>query len=195
MLASASPRRAELLFRLGLPFVVRASGVDESGLEHLTPPEQALELARLKARSVGQPGEWVLAADTLVALQERVLAKPADQAEYRHFIRLLSGRGHTVFTGFALRDPKGREWRGVEATQVFFRELADWEIEWYVASGEGMDKAGGYGVQGKGMVLVERIVGDFYTVMGLPVARVWKALVQAGFPLALPAANEAGSDD
>jgi septum formation protein len=78
---------------------------------------------------------------------------------------------------------------------VFFRELADWEIEWYVASGEGMDKAGGYGVQGKGMVLVERIVGDFYTVMGLPVARVWKALVQAGFPLALPAANEAGSDD
>lgn len=184
VLASGSPRRAELLSRLGLPFVVRVSGADEAGLEHLSPLQQAGELAQRKARTVWQPGEWVLAADTLVALGKQVLGKPADQGEYRRFIRLLSGRDHTVFTGFALRTPEGAEYTGVEATRVFFRELADWEIEWYVASGEGMDKAGGYGVQGKGMVLVERLEGDFYAVMGLPVARVWEGLKQAGYPLA-----------
>ncbi|MER3480268.1 MAG: septum formation protein Maf [Meiothermus sp.] len=184
VLASASPRRAELLFRLGLPFVARVSGVDESGLEHLSPPEQALELARLKARSVWQRGEWVLAADTVVALAGQVLGKPADPAENRVFLRLLSGRQHTVFTGLALLNPAGAEYALVEPAEVFFRALADWEIGWYVASGEGMDKAGGYGVQGKGMVLVERIEGDFYTVMGLPMARAWGALAQAGYPLA-----------
>jgi septum formation protein len=199
VLASGSPRRAELLSRLGLPFVVRVSGVDESGLEHLSPPEQARELARLKARAVWQPGDWVLAADTVVAVEDRVLGKPADQAECRHFIRLLSGRKHTVFTGFVLLDPAGTEHAQVEPAEVFFRSLADWEIEWYVASGEGMDKAGAYGVQEKGMVLVERLEGDFYTVMGLPVARVWEALSRAGYPLVEPAIpwgrNGVGADD
>lgn len=184
VLASASPRRAELLLRLGLPFVARVSGVDETGLEHLPPAEQALELARLKARSVWHRGEWVLAADTVVALAGQVLGKPADQAENRVFLRRLSGRQHTVFTGLALLNPAGAEYALVEPAEVFFRALADWEIGWYVASGEGMDKAGGYGVQGKGMVLVERIEGDFYTVMGLPMARAWGALAQAGYPLA-----------
>ena len=199
VLASGSPRRAELLSRLGLPFVVRVSGVDESGLEHLSPPAQARELARLKARAVWQRGDWVLAADTVVALEDRVLGKPADRDEYRRFIRLLSGRRHTVFTGFVLLHPEGAEHAHVEPAEVYFRRLADWEIEWYVASGEGMDKAGGYGVQEKGMVLVERLEGDFYTVMGLPVARVWEALTKAGYPMVTtatsPADNGVQADD
>jgi septum formation protein len=110
-----------------------------------------------------------------------LLGKPASVAENRAFLERLSGQTHTVFTGLALILPSGRAVALVDAAQVRFRQLEDWEIEWYASSGEGLDKAGGYGVQERGMVLVEGIEGDFYTVMGLPVRRLWQLLAEEGY--------------
>ncbi len=181
VLASGSPRRRELLARLGLPFVVRPPEVSEELPVGEEPAAAALRLAAEKARAGG--GEWVVAADTVVAVDGRVLGKPRDRAENRHFLELLSGRSHTVHTGLAVLHPGGLETL-VSSTEVRFRELADWEIAAYAASGEGLDKAGGYGIQEKGMMLVAGIEGDFFTVMGLPVAQLWEVLARAGYPLA-----------
>ncbi|WP_183677799.1 Maf family protein [Oceanithermus desulfurans] len=181
VLASGSPRRRELLARLGLPHRVEPPSVDESVVPGEDPADAARRLAQLKVRST--PGAWVLAADTVVAVDGRILGKPRDLAENRRFLELLSGRDHWVHTGLALRAPAGTA-ALVSSTRVRFRKLADWEIAAYAASGEGLDKAGGYGIQEKGMVLVEAVEGDFFTVMGLPVARLWEALARLGYPLA-----------
>ncbi|WP_456412636.1 Maf family protein [Oceanithermus profundus] len=180
VLASGSPRRRELLARLGLPHRVAPPRVDESVAPGEDPADAARRLAQLKARNAS--GAWVVAADTVVAVDGRVLGKPRDPAENRRFLELLSGRDHWVHTGLALRAPTG-ETALVSSTRVRFRDLADWEIAAYAASGEGLDKAGGYGIQEKGMVLVEAVEGDFFTVMGLPVARLWQALARLGYPL------------
>jgi len=181
ILASASPRRRELLERLGLPFVVRPPAVDEAAVIGETPREGALRLAKLKAAAV-QNG-WVVAADTVVEIDGRFLGKPQDVAENERFLRLLSGRPHWVHTGLAVAAPSGQK-ALVTSTTVYFRQLADWEIKAYAASGEGLDKAGGYGIQEKGMALVDKIKGDFFTVMGLPVAALWESLAELGYPLA-----------
>ena len=181
ILASQSPRRAELLKRLSLPFEARPADIDEEALGHLEPPQMAQALAVQKAQAIWQPEQWVLAADTVVALDTEVLGKPRDPEENKAFLRRLSGRTHTVYTGFAIQTPAGHLHRDVAAAKVAFRVLQEWELEWYVASGEGLDKAGGYGAQGLGMVLLERIEGDFYTVMGLPVSRVWQRLYELGY--------------
>ncbi|MCX7801719.1 MAG: Maf family protein [Meiothermus ruber] len=181
ILASQSPRRAELLQRLALPFEARPADIDEETLGHLEPAQMALELATQKAQAVWQPGQWVLAADTVVALGDETLGKPRNPQENRRFLQQLSGRQHTVYTGFAILKPNRGLHREVALAQVAFRPLQAWELEWYVQSGEGLDKAGGYGAQGLGMVLLERIEGDFYTVMGLPVSRVWQRLYELGY--------------
>ncbi len=181
VLASGSPRRRELLERLGLPFVVRPVAVDEEVRSGEAPDAAAERLARLKAHAT--TGDWVVAADTVVAIDGRVLGKPRDARENRDFLRLLSGRPHLVHTGLALTSPE-IEKTLVSTTKVHFRHLADWEISAYAASGEGLDKAGGYGIQEKGMALVEKIEGDFFTVMGLPVAALWESLAELGYPLA-----------
>lgn len=181
VLASASPRRAELLARLGIPFVVRPSGVDEDDLAHLEAAPQAQTLAQRKVEQVWQPGDWALGADTVVSLEGQVLGKPTSPHQQRHFLRMLSGKRHTVYTACALKQPEGGLVLLLETAQVTFRPLADWEVDWYTDLGEGMDKAGGYGVQEKGMVLVKGIEGDFYTVMGLPVAALWQSLQQIGY--------------
>jgi septum formation protein len=181
ILASQSPRRAQLLERLGLPFQTRPAHLDEEASNHLTPEALARTLALHKAQAVWRSGEWVVAADTVVALNGVLLGKPASVAENRAFLERLSGQTHTVFTGLALILPSGRAVALVDAAQVRFRQLEDWEIEWYASSGEGLDKAGGYGVQERGMVLVEGIEGDFYTVMGLPVRRLWQLLAEEGY--------------
>jgi septum formation protein len=183
ILASTSPRRRELLERLRLPFTVAAPGGDEALHPGEAPEIAARRLAALKAASVEAPGAWVVAADTLVELDGRVLGKPRDPAENRRFLRALSGRTHQVHTGLAVRSPAGDE-ALVSSARVRFRELADWEIEAYAASGEGLDKAGGYGIQERGMILVEGVEGDFFTVMGLPVAQLWATLARLGYPLA-----------
>lgn len=181
ILASQSPRRAELLGRLSLPFIAVPADIDEDRLGHLEPGDLARTLAAEKARAVGRAGQWVLAADTVVALGHQTLAKPRDKAENRVFLERLSGRTHTVFTGFAIQTPDGTLHSQLAEAAVTFRRLSEWELEWYSHSGEGLDKAGGYGAQGLGMVLLEKIDGDFYTVMGLPVSRVWQALHELGY--------------
>ncbi|WP_293179451.1 Maf family protein [Oceanithermus sp.] len=180
VLASGSPRRRELLARLGLPFEVRPPAAEEAPRPGETPAQTARRLAEAKAAAV--MGDWVVAADTVVEVEGRALGKPRDAEENERFLRLLSGRDHRVHTGLALVGPGGAA-SLVSTATVRFRQLADWEIAAYAASGEGLDKAGGYGIQEKGMVLVEAIEGDFFTVMGLPVARLWTLLDELGYPL------------
>ena len=182
LLASGSPRRRELLGRLGVAFSVQAAGIEE--VSHFTDPaEIAADLARQEALALQAPGAPVLAADTLVALDGRVLGKPKDGAENLAYLDLLSGRTHAVFTGVALRDLHGGLEVGVERTLVSFRDLTPGERRFYAASGEGLDKAGGYGIQDLGVGLVTRIEGDYSNVVGLPLARVTAMLRRAGIPV------------
>uniref|UniRef100_A0A7C5REZ9 dTTP/UTP pyrophosphatase n=1 Tax=Thermus caliditerrae TaxID=1330700 RepID=A0A7C5REZ9_9DEIN len=176
-LASGSPRRRALLEALGYPLRVVPPGVIEEPLA-LPPQELALALARRKGEAVA--GEWVLAADTVVELEGRSLGKPKDLEENHTFLRWLSGREHRVHTALYLRTPKDLVVE-VHTAKVRFRPLSEEEIAWYVGSGEGLDKAGGYGAQGLGMALLEGVEGDFYTVVGLPVARVFALLWARGF--------------
>ena len=170
ILASASPRRRALLQKLGLPFVVRAMDVDERVDE---PPERAVVcLAERKARAVaGTLDEGlVIGADTLVSLDGRALGKPADAAEAKAMLRALSGRRHEVYTGVCVLDVlTGRALTRAECARVRFRDLSETEIEAYVASGEPMDKAGAYAIQGGAGAFVAQLEGAFENVMGLPI--------------------------
>lgn len=187
-LASASPRRAELISKLQIPFAVEAPNIDEDGLEHLPPHVIATQLAQKKAKAVWAEGKWVLSADTVVAINDSTLAKPQSIEENVLFLRALSGQSHTVFTGFTILGPTGVEQTHVDESRVYFRDLPNHTIHQYANTGEGLDKAGGYGAQGLGMILIERIEGDFYNVMGLPVRRVWATLEAMGF-FAIPQKN------
>ena len=178
VLASQSPRRAEILRRAGIPFVVRAAAVDETPLAHEKPEEYVRRLAELKARAVpAAPGEIVLGADTTVAIDGEVLAKPEDAADARRMLRLLSGRRHEVLTGVCLLS-EGRAVCECAATAVWFVPLSDGEIAEYAASGEPMDKAGAYGIQGLASKYVEKIEGCYFNVVGLPVALVYRMLAE-----------------
>jgi septum formation protein len=172
VLASGSPRRRELLGKLGVKFRVRAADIDED-IPERDPARMVAELARQKARAVAllEPGNVILAADTTVALEGAILNKPASIPENAEFIARLSGRWHEVYTGMCFNTPDG-EFVAVERTRVKFRELSRFEIEGYAQSGEGLDKAGGYGIQERGMALVEALEGDFFNVVGLPIARL-----------------------
>lgn len=180
ILASASPRRRELLARTGLPFTAVNAEADETPPPGASPCETALALARRKAeaaRRFARPGDVVLAADTVVDLDGRALGKPKDESQARAMLAALSGRGHLVHTGFCILCGS-REESGAETTAVTFFPLTAEEINRYVATGEPMDKAGAYGVQGLGALLVQRVDGDFYNVVGLPIARVARLLRQ-----------------
>jgi len=176
VLASRSPRRAELLQAAGFEFSVRAAEVDETPREGEAPREYVLRLAEEKARAVeADDGEIVLAADTTVVLGSEIMGKPADSADAARMLRALSGQMHEVITGICLRG-------GIQAvcdyasTAVWFAELSDAEITNYVASGEPMDKAGAYGIQGLGSRFIERIDGSYSNVVGLPVALTYRRL-------------------
>ncbi len=182
ILASGSPRRRQLLEQIGLDFRVAASDIDETVEEGL-PPAQIVEwLSAQKAEAVAaqaMPGELVLAADTIVCLEDTVLGKPADELEAFKMLTALSGSRHQVYTGVTLlRD--GEKLTGHEVTNVTFRELTEAEITAYIATGEPRDKAGAYGIQGVGALLVERIEGDYFNVMGLPLCRLGQMLRQFG---------------
>ncbi len=172
ILASGSPRRRELLGKLGVSFRVRVSDVDED-IPELDPARFVETLAREKAGAIAvlETDASVIAADTTVALEGRILNKPADIEENAEFIEHLNGRWHEVYTGICVVHA-GQTLSAVELTRVKFRDLSQAEIRGYAASGEGLDKAGGYGIQELGMALVERIEGDFFNVMGLPVVRL-----------------------
>jgi septum formation protein len=184
VLASASPRRRELLGQLGLAFEVSAADIDETPHPGEAAPAYVLRLAREKARTVANrnPGAWVLAADTTVVLGEELLGKPHDTSEVREMMTRLSGRIHEVQTGVALACPSGEE-ALVVRTRVTFRSLSPEEIAWYASTGESLDKAGGYAIQGKGGFLVERIEGSPTNVIGLPLGETLGLLARAGVPL------------
>ncbi|WP_195448846.1 Maf family protein [Parolsenella catena] len=183
VLASGSPRRVQLLREAGFDPQVMPQDVDETPL----PGEKAYDLvdrlASLKAHAAlaqARPGDLILAADTTVALEGEELGKPADEAEARQMLRRLSGRGHDVYAAVHLilvgEDGSTRESSTCELTHVTFFDLAEDEIESYVATGEPLDKAGAYGIQGIGRALVRDIDGDYFNVVGLPVARTLRVI-------------------
>ncbi len=176
ILASQSPRRRELLGLLGLPFVVRASDIDET-MDPLAAPEvEVARVARCKALATQRmPEDVVIAADTIVVCDHQVLGKPHTQEEARAMLGLLSGRAHQVMTGVAVLKGE-KECIFTEITDVYFRPLSDEEIRRYVASGEPMDKAGSYGIQGGAAIFCEKIAGDYYNVVGLPICRLGQVL-------------------
>jgi septum formation protein len=185
-LASASPRRLALLQSLGLDVTVVRSAYEEHRADAELEPGKLVQLhAAGKAERAEPAGPALLiAADTLVAVGDEVLGKPKDAVEARSMLRRLSGRQHTVYTGFAVVDRlTGLRTIGMESAAVQFSPLSDGEIERYVATGEPLDKAGAYGIQGRGALLVTSIAGDFYTVMGLPLARVARACATLGYDL------------
>lgn len=180
ILASRSPRRAELLSRLGLEFTVRVADVDESLAPHEDPAAAAKRLARRKARAAVEPGALAIGSDTLVVHRGAILGKPATAEEATQMVCRLQGEEHTVYTGVAVATP-GRTESAVEATRVWFRSLPDVECREYVATGEPMDKAGAYGIQGYGAAIVERIEGDYFNVMGLPIQRLLELFQRFGW--------------
>ncbi|HHV94687.1 MAG TPA: septum formation inhibitor Maf [Firmicutes bacterium] len=187
ILASHSPRRQELLRSLGVDFTVIPAEVDESAIQEEDPEALAEALAYVKARWVADRvlDAVVVAADTIVLLDSgEVLGKPRGNEEAVEMLSRLSGRGHWVVTGVAVIDSgTGNTKVFHETTRVFFRALSRQEIERYVATGEPLDKAGAYGIQGKGALLVERIEGCYFNVVGFPLARVGQALAEFGISL------------
>jgi septum formation protein len=173
VLASGSPRRRQLLDLIGIQHEVAPSNIDEKMRPRETPRRYAERLAREKATAVAtrDPDSVTIAADTIVVVNRRVLEKPLDEGDAARMLAMLSGREHTVITAVAVS--RGRKLRSaVEEVKVKFRRLRDDEIEAYVATGEPMDKAGAYGIQGYGATIVECVDGDYFAVMGLPLARL-----------------------
>jgi septum formation protein len=177
ILASASPRRRQLLEMLGIPVRVVPSHIPEVRRPVETPVDYVERLAREKALSV--PGRLVLGADTTVVARDEVLEKPLDAADALRMLRKLQGRTHQVVTSVALVADETLH-QATDVTNVVFRRLDDAFLEAYVATGEPMDKAGAYGIQGYGAALVERVDGDFFSVMGLPIRLVLQLLERAG---------------
>ncbi len=177
ILASQSPRRQELLHRITDDFEVIVSNADEILPGGISPEEAPVCLSAVKARAVAEshPDKLIIGADTVVILDGRILGKPRDKDDAFAMLRALSGKTHTVVTGCSIIKD-GRERSFGESTQVEFYPLSDREIEDYIASGEPFDKAGGYGIQGKGSLFVKGITGDYFNVMGLPVGRLNREL-------------------
>ena len=194
ILASQSPRRRELLERMGISdFLIRPAQGEEIFDPTLTPAQLVESLSRQKAEEISAgagPEDLVIAADTVVSVDGRVLGKPRDRRDAAEMLAALSGREHTVYTGVTVRRG-GKTVTEHEATAVRFRPLARGEIEDYVSTGEPMDKAGAYGIQGYGCLLVEGITGDYFNVVGLPVCRLGRILARFGVdPLARAAQKE-----
>ena len=176
ILASQSPRRKELLGLFGFPFTVRVADIDETMNPGAAPYSEVARVSRMKALAVErEPQDVVIAADTIVVCDGRVLGKPRDAEEARAMLQLLSGRDHQVMTGMTVL--RGDAAAVVtEVTDLHFRELTHREIDAYVASGEPMDKAGAYGIQGGAALFCQRLDGDYYNVVGLPVCRLTQIL-------------------
>lgn len=182
ILASASPRRSELMSQLDIPFSVQVSGVDEQIDGITTPADIARILALQKAKDISSKNRdaVVIGADTVVSIHESVLGKPSTVDEAFAMLKQLSGNVHEVFTGVAVVHGDD-EYSFYERTEVVFYPLTDEEIHEYIQSGEPMDKAGAYGIQGIGAYFVQKINGDYFSVVGLPVARVKRTLIEKGY--------------
>ena len=178
ILASQSPRRKELLGLFHIPFTVRVADIDETMDPKKSPYDEVARVSLLKAKAVEANAEdVVIAADTIVVCDGKTLGKPHSEDEAAGMLRLLSGRDHQVMTGMTVL--RGDTHKSItEVTDIHFRSLSETEIARYVASGEPMDKAGAYGIQGGAALFAEKMVGDYYNVMGLPVCRLWQLLSQ-----------------
>ncbi|MCL1804684.1 MAG: Maf family protein [Clostridiales bacterium] len=185
ILASASPRRRELLAHLGIPFTVKPSPIDEGALRLSGPPAgQAMASAGAKAEAAAEAnrGSWILAADTVVCIDGDILGKPRDREDARRMLTRLAGRSHIVYTGVCLvRYGASCPAPAYEETKVWMAPLEHWRIEDYLDSGDSADKAGAYGIQGFGGSLIPRIEGCYFNVMGLPLYRTARLLEEAGF--------------
>lgn len=181
ILASQSPRRRDLLNLIGIAHTIRPADVDETPLAGEAPLVVVERLARAKARRVAasEPHALVIAADTIVVIDDHILNKPVDVVDARRMLRTLQGRRHDVYTAVCVTID-GREAAGVEDTGVWVRPLSDTELDAYIATREPMDKAGAYGIQGYGATIVERVDGDFFTVVGLPLVRLTRLLAEIG---------------
>lgn len=184
ILASSSPRRAEILTGLGIPFEVFATDVDETIAPSEAGPAAARRLAAEKARAAVRrhPEDWVLAADTLVLLGDAILGKPVDDSDAAAMLRRLSGRQHRVVTSVCLARGAATRREAVEESRVRIAPLDEDEIAWYVGTGEPLDKAGAYAVQGLGARFIESIEGSFTNVMGLPARTVYRLLRESPDP-------------
>ena len=183
ILASQSPRRRELLGLTGLDFIVRVADIDETMDPGKAPFEEVARVSRLKALAVSrEPGDVVIAADTIVVCEGKMLGKPRDESDAFRILSLLSGRTHEVMTGMTvLRDEEIVT--HTEVTKIHFRDLHPEEIRAYIATGEPMDKAGAYGIQGGAALFADQMEGDYYNVMGLPVCRLAMILRSLGLPV------------
>jgi len=188
ILASASPRRAEILRNAGFVFEARPTGIDETPLSEEGAEDYVRRLAENKSRLAANRAQQtevtavVIGADTAVVAQNEILGKPRDAEQARLMLRLLSGRAHDVHTGISvLGIPGGPEISHVETTRVYFKALSETDIHDYIGSGEPFDKAGGYGIQGIGGRFIWKIEGCYFNVMGLPLSRVWSAMRAVGW--------------
>ena len=179
VLASASPRRRELMTLIGIPHEVRPADIDETYLPGEVPRDHALRLAREKAQAIADPEAVVIGSDTIVVVDGDVLGKPRDDAEAARMLDRLSGRSHTVITAVAV-SWKGKVVSDAEEVGVTFHQLTDSQIRDYIATREPMDKAGAYGIQGYGATIVARVDGDYFAVMGLPLQRMVQLMRELG---------------
>lgn len=185
ILASASPRRKEILENFGFSFKTIVKNIDETS-DKTRAEEKILEIAEKKARAAAKdfPDENVVGADTVVVIDGKILGKPKDEKEASAMLKSLSGRSHEVITAFSFINlNKNISYSECEVTKVYFKNLTDSEINWYINTKEPMDKAGAYGIQGKGAFFVEKIEGDFFSVMGFPLGRFVRFLNKTGFNL------------
>ena len=176
VLASGSPRRAEILERAGWSYEVMVAGIDESLKPNEEPAAYVQRLALSKAEAVAQRLEegLVLGADTTVVIANQILGQPEDEAEARRMLDLLNGKWHEVLTGVALARVGGESRVAYETTHVRFAEMSRREIDWYISTGEAFGKAGAYGIQGKAALFIEEIQGDYFNIMGLPIRLVYE---------------------
>jgi septum formation protein len=183
ILASASPRRRELLTLMGLAFEVAPSGIEEATREGDAPGEHVLRLAKQKAQALSAhyPDAWIMGADTIVVLDEEILGKPGAASEAGEMLRRLSGREHQVYTGFALARKETDLLEGdVARSSVFFKNISEEEINRYVKTEEPYDKAGGYALQGRGACFISKIYGSYTNVIGLPLCEVVSLMRRVG---------------
>lgn len=185
ILASASPRRKEILENFGFSFKTIVKNIDETS-DKTRAEEKILEIAEKKAKAaaIDFPDENVIGADTVVVVDGKILGKPKDKKEAFSMLKSLSGRSHEVITAFSfININKNISYSDYEITKVYFKNLTDDEINWYINTKEPMDKAGAYGIQGKGAFFVEKIEGDFFSVMGFPLGKFVRFLNKTGFNL------------
>lgn len=194
VLASASPRRRELLQRVGLNFAVVPSTAPEDEIPGEPPEQHVIRLSEAKAREVAgraaQPGRYFIGSDTIVLRDDAILGKPADAGQAAAMLRALSGRRHRVLSGFAVVDrASGKCYSGAVSTKVLFKQLTEAEISGYIATGEPFDKAGGYAIQGIGTFMVRSIEGSYSNVVGLPLAELLDLLAEIGAATPFPQAE------